>query len=341
MATVSIDRFRCLLLTEDCKVLKEKTAHEGLPDEERFVSVHSACRRGAALGDDGYVWVWGIHAMCCLGSNIWFRETTEHPPMRVPRAQFGGSSVQTIALGDNNACMIADKRLYTCGYSVDGRLGYRPVSDSTKGNIHKLQHVQILDEHSADVPVVDVVVGKESCGAVGCDGSVWTWGPNNMGECGLGDSERPHRVPTRVATIGAAPGVAFTAKRIFMHSHTVVVAFDGSVNVWGANGFGQLGLGGDSKETRVLPVCLPCVPVRSAACGWRHTLLLTTEGVVLACGHNRYGALGLCARPETAGLPNVVAGIEATTDAAFARDAEFFNRGRRRIAPPCHSGLTP
>ena len=46
--------------------------------------------------------------------------------------------------------------------------------------------------------IVDVSVGESHVLALSCDGSVWSWGLNTMGQCGLGHSESPVNVPTQI-----------------------------------------------------------------------------------------------------------------------------------------------
>ncbi|OXB74137.1 UNVERIFIED_CONTAM: hypothetical protein H355_004474 [Colinus virginianus] len=65
---------------------------------------------------------------------------------------------------------------------------------------------------------------------------------------------------------------------------------------WGANGYGQLGLG--HKEDALLPqsakdVSCGCRGVRSIAGGGGHSALITDAGELFVCGHNKEGQLGL------------------------------------------------
>lgn len=74
----------------------------------------------------------------------------------------------------------------------------------------------------------------------------------------------------------------------------VLVAMSGAVFVFGRNDQGQLGLGMDSDVDKpTLVTSLLDTKIIDAAVGRRFTLLLTSEGKVLACGDNRCGQLGL------------------------------------------------
>ncbi|XP_017135160.2 probable E3 ubiquitin-protein ligase HERC4 isoform X1 [Drosophila miranda] len=64
---------------------------------------------------------------------------------------------------------------------------------------------------------------------------------------------------------------------------------------WGDASHGQLGLGGIENEQILLPSQIefkPDSPVQQIACGHRHTLFLTANGQVYACGNNDHHQLG-------------------------------------------------
>lgn len=75
--------------------------------------------------------------------------------------------------------------------------------------------------------------------------------------------------------------------------HSVIVTDEGVTMTFGRNDKGQLGLG--DTETRTLPVIvdgLKGIDVVAAACGRSHTLFLTSDGIVYACGDNKMGQCG-------------------------------------------------
>jgi len=332
---LSADQFCVLVLTEDGKVLSEDLPVEGLPENEIYVSVHSATMHSAALTDRGILYVWGRHVGVFVGDGAAYCDTTKHAPICVPSHVFGGMRVTKVALGDMNTCVVANGCLFTGGWRIGGRLGYSVTDEMSAGDmLVGMKHVPIQDECSAAVSVVDVATGSNSSGIVGLDGSVWTWGLNGFGECGLGDNA-VCREPTRVTTVGAECDMAFNAAQIEMHSHTVVVASDGRVNVWGRNDTGQLGL--DDLRMRPSPTHLECVPMRSAACGYAHTLLLTTNGDIWGCGSNIFGECGTgeCEEVRTPtrvdGVSSVVymsAGLGQSVAATI--DGEMFQWGVSR-----------
>uniref|UniRef100_A0A6G1S701 Protein RCC2 n=2 Tax=Aceria tosichella TaxID=561515 RepID=A0A6G1S701_9ACAR len=76
--------------------------------------------------------------------------------------------------------------------------------------------------------------------------------------------------------------------------HSVIVTADGETMTFGRNDKGQLGIGPD-LTTKVTPVtvdALDGIDIVSAACGRSHTLFLSSDGIVYACGDNKMGQCG-------------------------------------------------
>ncbi|BHF67257.1 Probable E3 ubiquitin-protein ligase herc4 [Sparganum proliferum] len=70
-----------------------------------------------------------------------------------------------------------------------------------------------------------------------------------------------------------------------------------SMFAWGSADEGQLGIAVSSEDNGLVsrPRWVPPLPeskVTKVACGYKHTLLLTSEGFVYSCGSNDFGQLG-------------------------------------------------
>jgi alpha-tubulin suppressor-like RCC1 family protein len=120
------------------------------------------------------------------------------------------------------------------------------------------------------------------------DGSLWSWGRNLNGYLGLGDNEN-RQVPTRV---GVDSDWAAVSVGNGSQGHSLAFKADGSVWVWGSNGYGQLGLG--DTANRLSPTQMV------TAAGWAvvyggsyYSLALTGGGTILTWGANDEGQLGL------------------------------------------------
>lgn len=79
--------------------------------------------------------------------------------------------------------------------------------------------------------------------------------------------------------------------------HTAVLACDGGVHVFGFAADGRLGLGIDKPIAVSRPTQLRGLPTMvGLACGGAHTLLLSADGRVYACGDNTFGQCGVNSR---------------------------------------------
>ncbi len=121
------------------------------------------------------------------------------------------------------------------------------------------------------------------------DGDVLAWGWNTKGQCGVPPCDAVP-TPTLIGPLLGAGvrGVACGA------AHSLAVTARGGVLSWGLGGSGQLGHGdlGSSEVPR--PIAgLASEAVQGIACGFGHTVALTTAGALFSWGWNRDGQLGL------------------------------------------------
>jgi alpha-tubulin suppressor-like RCC1 family protein len=148
-----------------------------------------------------------------------------------------------------------------------------------------------------------VALGLGHAAALKTDGTVWTWGQNDVGQLGLGTTAAAS-VPTPVTALSNIVGVS--AARGYHTGSTgprFALAVDtlGRVWGWGANSSGQLGLG-HTTSPQLAPV-QASIPsdqtVVAVAAGGEHTLALaltatpgTPTRTVWAWGSNWAGQLG-------------------------------------------------
>ena len=124
----------------------------------------------------------------------------------------------------------------------------------------KLVLTQVGVEHFKGVRIVMVAAGYEHSAAVGEDGSVCTWGGGDYGRLGHNDEEN-RLVPTQLTV--EAMGGARLVMVVTGGDHTVAVAHDGALWVWGHGEYGQLGLG--VADNRLVPTRV-AVEVFECAC---------------------------------------------------------------------------
>ncbi|MBQ8431322.1 MAG: hypothetical protein IJX28_00410 [Clostridia bacterium] len=158
-------------------------------------------------------------------------------------------------------------------------------------------------EETAEVQPL-VCIGNGFMVALANDGSAYAWGTNTDGMLGNGTTTGS-ALPTAVTM---PSGVIFTTLSVGW-DHAVALGSDGAIYTWGANGYGQLGLGDTTRRTVPTKVALTTAkPVVSVAAGNCFTLALTADGTVYAWGNNSQGQLGVL--PETLAQSTVPMCIE-------------------------------
>ncbi|TKY75226.1 RCC protein [Spatholobus suberectus] len=145
-------------------------------------------------------------------------------------------------------------------------------------------------------PLVGVDIRYVASGCVSChcvaldvEGRCYTWGRNEKGQLGHGDTIQRDR-PTVVSELSKYKVVKAGAGR----SHTVVVTEDGNSLAFGWNKHGQLGSGSVRNEIESSPVRCLVSEVKHTACGGDFTVWLSSiEGAsILTAGLPQYGQLG-------------------------------------------------
>ncbi|KAG5018234.1 hypothetical protein AAZX31_06G024200 [Glycine max] len=145
-------------------------------------------------------------------------------------------------------------------------------------------------------PLVGVDIRYVASGCVSChcvaldvEGRCYTWGRNEKGQLGHGDTIQRDR-PTVVSELSKYKIVKAGSGR----SHTVVVTEDGNSLAFGWNKHGQLGSGSVRNEIESSPVRCLVSDVKHTACGGDFTVWLSSvEGAsILTAGLPQYGQLG-------------------------------------------------
>jgi alpha-tubulin suppressor-like RCC1 family protein len=259
---------------------------------------------------NGTVRTFGYNANGQLGVN----DTT---PRSTPVQVFGiSSSAVAIAGGrDYTVVLLADGTVRTFGRNFFGGLGVNDTTDRSTP-------VQVFGISSSAVAIAG---GAFHTGVLLADGTVRTFGYNNVGQLGLNDTTNrstPVQVVAISATVSVTPAptafltsaatsitLAASGGQIWTSSatgvarttagsvaggmfHTAVLLVDGTVRTFGYNNAGQLGLG--DTTNRLTPVQISGIAGATAvACGRYHTAVLLANGTVRTFGRNADGQLGL------------------------------------------------
>ncbi|HET6344550.1 MAG TPA: hypothetical protein VFH51_06435, partial [Myxococcota bacterium] len=143
------------------------------------------------------------------------------------------------------------------------------------------------------------------------------WGDNTAGQLGLGDTQ-PRTTPAVLPALDL--GAGRTTRGLALTSASAcALRDDGTVQCWGLNTSGELGLG--DTLTRVRPGGSVALlgPARSVVTGARHACATLADGRLQCWGKNLNGELGLgdSTNRTRPGPPADVGSGRTTTDVAL------------------------
>ncbi|MBI4835197.1 MAG: hypothetical protein HY811_10355, partial [Planctomycetes bacterium] len=197
-----------------------------------------ACGGYHTLGirSDNTLWAWGANDYGQLGLN----DTT---PRSSP-VQVGASTWQIISAGGTHSLAIrSDNTLWAWGYNGFGEVG---DGTTTQRNSPVQVGASTWKTVSAGGHRGTFYVGYSI--GIRSDDTLWSWGSNNNGQLGLGDTTN-RLSPVQVGTDANWKTV------VCSWAHTMAAKTTGSLWAWGYNFYGQLGLG--DTVNRNSPVQVP------------------------------------------------------------------------------------
>lgn len=261
--------------------------------------------------DAGTVWEWGNNSSGQLGTDGASLENHTAVTTKVI------SRATSIAAGyDHTVALTTDNSVHDWGLNSTGQLGYSFSITNSKLPI------------TADAPydMKAIAAGSYHTIALKNDGTVWTWGYNDLGQLGRASwscldphNQNQNAGYTCDSSPAKVPGITGVVTAIAAGDlHTLAVDNAGTVWAWGRNDTGQLGNTsycpdsimaatpediGFSTDTRsscgIYPIQLNSIPayVIAVTAGTRHSVALTSDGNVWTWGGDYYGQLGQLTAP--------------------------------------------
>ncbi|KAA0159360.1 hypothetical protein FNF28_05898 [Cafeteria roenbergensis] len=260
----------------------------GLP--LRVVGIASGEDHTLALTEHGAVFSWGSSRRGQLGIGVWSHATVPVLVEGLPRV------AQVAAGARHSVALTASGVVFTWGAGPCLGRSAAPTAPDCVG-------ARFSDDESAPDSCRPAPVGGDlsrqrarlvSCGAeftaaTTHAGDVFTWGRGERGQLGLGAAHATTPLLYPRSVMEGRRGGQDRHSRIVAcvcgTHHCIAVSSTGRVAAWGANDFGQLGLG-DARDRRS-PAALRSLAQRrvvQAAAGARATYALTDFGEVLAWG---------------------------------------------------------
>ncbi|NXO56996.1 HERC5 ligase, partial [Aramus guarauna] len=152
-------------------------------------------------------------------------------------------------------------QLFTWGQNTHGQLGV--------GSQTALIPQPQLVERLKGLSLAHIAAGGAHSAVVSLSGAVYSWGKNDFGQLGLGDTEDRDR-PSYVGALEHWKAVFISCGA----DHTAVLSKEGLVCTFGAGGAGQLGHNSTRNELTPRVVAeLWGARVSQIACGRQHTLV--------------------------------------------------------------------
>ncbi|KAJ3701767.1 hypothetical protein LUZ61_005472 [Rhynchospora tenuis] len=192
-----------------------------------------------------------------------------------------GLKIKQIACGDSHCLAVSiDGQVRSWGRNQNGQLGLGTTEDSLIPQI-----IQAFE----GISVKMVAAGAEHTAAVTEDGELYGWGWGRYGNLGLGDRE-DRLFPAKVSSV---EGEKMTLVACGWR-HTICVSYAGQLYTYGWSKYGQLGHG--DCEDHLTPHKLELLKdyyISQISGGWRHTMALTSNGILYGWGWNKFGQVGV------------------------------------------------
>jgi alpha-tubulin suppressor-like RCC1 family protein len=233
-----------------------------------------------AIKADGTLWGWGQNGNL-LG--LGYFSVSENLPIQIGTA----NDWMTVSAGGNHALAVkTNGTLWSWGSGIFGQLGNGAFNSATFN----------VTQIGTATDWIKVSAGSLFSVALKNNGTLWTWGRNNVGQLGNNtfiDTNVPAQVGTAIDWSQIDAG----------GEHTLAIKTTGDLWAWGNNPFGQLGDG--TTNTSNNPIIISTAGWSAVSAGFDHSMALTPNGLLYTWGNNTNGQL--CNGTNTAvNIPTLV-----------------------------------
>ena len=199
------------------------------------VSVSIGQYHSCAIVDDGSLKCWGRNYYGELGIGGTTGSSTKYTTPQTVNLGTGRTAV-SVSSGQYHTCAILDDGSLKCwGQGTSGQLG---IGSTTNQNTPQLVNL------GTGRTAVSISVGIEHTCAILDNGNLNCWGAGYPYRLGNNQYSTNHNTP-QLVNLGTGPTAVSVSAGYY---HTFAVLDDGSLQCWGGNNFGQLGLKSTSNK---------------------------------------------------------------------------------------------
>ena len=252
-------------------------------DNIRITQVSAGYRHTVMLSDQGHVYACGDGEYGRLGDGNAFDHSVS-----VPLRMQGLDNIRItqVSAGEFHTVMVSDQgHVYACGNGRFGRLG---DGNTSYHNVGLPLRMQELD----NIRITQVSAGYCHTVMVSDQGHVYACGDGRFGQ--LGDEnayDHSVGVPLRMQGLDNIRITQVSAG----YRHTVMLSDQGHVYACGDGEYGRLGDGNAFDHSVSVPLRmqgLDNIRITQVSADYHHTVMLSDQGHVYACGNGEYGKLG-------------------------------------------------
>ncbi len=257
----------------------------GLTD---IIQIESGSKHALALRKDGTVWAWGTRDNGAVGDGErGGRVLSALAPVAVPGLE---GITQIAAAHTHNLALRRDGHLVSWGSNGEGELGIGTrFTGWTPAEVMGLDRVVAIDAGGW---------GRGSSGAMRDDGTVWMWGSNVETMMGNGagplspdDPGARNPLPMQVKGIAGAKSLRLGS------GHVAVLLGDGTLRMWGHDGYGQIGVGTSGGYHQRPTTVTTIANVAAVYLGGLHSFAVRADGTLWIWGMAfSYQAEGILAK---------------------------------------------
>jgi len=200
------------------------------PGFNNIIAIDAGLYHNLALKADGTVWAWGGNTSGQLGAGD---ASARYSPIQIA----GLSNILAIGGGQyHSAALKSDGTVWVWGDNSHGQLGDGTLVGPFQGTV---QPTPVMNTNISGV--AQIAVGDRHTTALKSDGTVWSWGYNELGQIGNGTFLLNGCACVPTPTQSSIANV--TDIRENNSFHILARKIDGSIWAWGYNAEGEAGIG--------------------------------------------------------------------------------------------------